>query len=110
MSSTKLPHDFAYLKDMYQDDHFPNFLVDKLKNIIKECVIYIEEEGHTNQEIQAELDRVVRKINDLQEEFEENDSEIETVARESIAETFQDILNYFRIDIEIEEAIRERDW
>ncbi len=50
------------------------------------------------------------KINDLQEEFDENDSEIETVARDSIGVTVEKILNYFGIDIDIEEAIRERDW
>ena len=49
-------------------------------------------------------------INDLQEEFFESGSEIETVARESIGETIIDILKYFDIDIDIEEALRGRDW
>jgi hypothetical protein len=49
-------------------------------------------------------------INELQEEFEENDSEIETGARESIGETVDQIIKFFEIDIDIEEAIRERDW
>ena len=49
-------------------------------------------------------------INDLQEEFEENDSEIETSARESIGETVAYILKWFDIEIDAEDAIRERDW
>ena len=49
-------------------------------------------------------------INDLEEEFEQNDSELETVAREAIAETIEYILNWFEIDIDIEDALRERDW
>lgn len=49
-------------------------------------------------------------INELQEEFEEYDSDIETVARNSIGVTVGKILKYFNIDIDIEEAIRERDW
>ena len=49
-------------------------------------------------------------INDLQEEFDENDSEIETVARDCIGVTVAYILEWFGIPIDIEEAIRERDW
>jgi len=110
MNTKKLPADFEYLKEMYEDEYFPKFLVNKLKDIIAECVPFIEEGNHSKDEIQKELDRIVLKINELQEEFEENESEIETVARESIGETIERILNYFEIDIEIEEAIRERDW
>ena len=46
----------------------------------------------------------------LQEEFEENDSEIETVARDCIGESVAYILAWFGIPIDVEEAIRERDW
>lgn len=49
-------------------------------------------------------------INDLAQEFEENDSDLETNARESIGESVSHILNWFEIDIDIEEAIREREW
>ena len=46
----------------------------------------------------------------LQDEFYENDSEIETVARDCIGVTVAYILEWFGIPIDIEEAIRERDW
>lgn len=49
-------------------------------------------------------------IFDLQEEFEENDSELETAARESIGAAAAYILEWFEIDLDAEEAIRERDW
>lgn len=49
-------------------------------------------------------------INDLEEEFDENDSEIETVARESIGAAVDYILEWFDIGIDTEEAIGERDW
>ncbi len=49
-------------------------------------------------------------INDLQEEFEERDSELETVARDSIGETVGYILEWFELALDAEEAIRERDW
>ena len=53
---------------------------------------------------------MTRGINDLQEEFEENDSELETEARESIGEAVAYILRWFDLDLDVEEAIRERDW
>ena len=49
-------------------------------------------------------------INDLQEEFEENDSELETAARDSIGESVEYILRWFQIGLDVEDAIQQRDW
>lgn len=106
----KLPDNFEYLKDMYEDGYYPNFLVDKVRDIIKNTVSFIEEGSHSIEEIQASFDQMTLAVNDLDTEFEENDSEIETGARESIGDTVEKILNYFDIDIDVEEAIREREW
>ena len=107
----KLNKDFVYLKDMYNDDYYPKFLVDKVRDCIVEVVEFLEKEEYEDlEEVQEKLDEMTEKINDLQEEFDENDSEIETVARDSIGVTVEKILEYFGIDIDIEEAIRERDW
>ena len=74
-------------------------------------VIDLLESGETDTEVvQETLDEAVCGINDLQEEFDENDSEIETVARECIAANVAYILEWFNIPIDTEEAIRERDW
>ena len=107
----KLNEDFVYLKEMYDDDYYPKFLVDKVKDCIVELVHFLEKKEYsTLDEVQEKLDEMTIKINDLEEEFDENDSEIETVARDSIGVTVEEILKYFEIDIDIEEAIRERDW
>ncbi len=106
----KLPADFEYLKDMYGDDYFPNFLVDKVRDLIKTTVSFIEEGNHSNDEIQAAFDKMTLGINDLEDEFGENESEIETGARESIGDTVEKILSFFNIDIDVEEAIRVREW
>ena len=45
-----------------------------------------------------------------QKEFDEHDSEIETVARECIAADVACILKWFYIPIDTEKAIREKDW
>lgn len=42
--------------------------------------------------------------------FEENDSEIETVARDSVGETVRYVLEWFELDLDAEEAIGAREW
>ena len=106
----KLPADFAILSDMYSDEYFPDFLVDKVKALLMELVSYLETGVKDTEQIQTKLDDIVERINVLQQEFEENDSEIETVARDSIGVSIHSILQFFDIEIDIEEAIRARDW
>lgn len=101
---------YKLLDEMYRDEYFPNFLVDKVKAELQR-VIELLESGETDTEvIQEKLDKAVCAINDLQDEFDENDSEIETVARDCIGESVGYILEWFGIPIDVEEAIRERDW
>ena len=93
-----------------QGDVIARRLVDKVKDELQK-VIDLLESGETDTEVvQETLDEAVCGINDLQEEFDENDSEIETVARECIAANVAYILEWFNIPIDTEEAIRERDW
>ena len=106
----KFDPNYKLLDEMYQDNYYPAFLVDKVKDEIQK-VIDLLESGETDTDvIQKKLDEVVLAINDLQDEFDENDSEIETVARDCIGETISYILEWFDIPIDPEEAIRERDW
>ena len=101
---------YKLLDEMYQDEYYPDFLVDKVKAALQE-VIDLLECGKTDTEvIQEKLDKAVCVVNDLQDEFEENDSEIETVARDCIGTAVGYILEWFGIPIDVEEAIRERDW
>ena len=70
---------YNLLDEMYQDNYYPAFLVDKVKDELQK-VIDLLESGETDTEVvQETLDEAVCGINDLQEEFDENDSEIETV-------------------------------
>lgn len=110
MDAQKLPADFAYLPEMYADDYFPSKQVDKVKSAIQKVVNLLEKGNASPAKIQDKLDQMTEKINELQEDFEDNDSEIETGARESIADTVQRILTHFNVDIDIEEALRGRDW
>ena len=106
----KFDGDYKLLEDMYGDELFPNFLVDKVKALVQEVICFLETGERDLEKIQHKFDEMTLAINDLQEEFEENDSEIETVARDSIGETVEYILKWFEIDIDVEDAIGERDW
>ena len=110
MDAQKLPADFAFLPEMYGDEYFPAKQVDKVKAAIQKVVAYLEKGDFTTDKVQEKLDSMTSKINDLQEEFEEQDSEIETGARESIADTVERMLAHFKVGIDIEEALREREW
>ena len=101
---------YKLLDEMYQDEYYPDFLVDKVKEELQK-VIRLLESGETDiGAVQKTLDEAVCGINDLQKEFDENDSEIETAARECIAAAVAYILEWFNISIDTEEALRERDW
>lgn len=101
---------YKLLDEMYQDKYYPDFLVDKVGNELKKVIDLLENGETDTGAVQEKLDEVVCAINDLQEEFDENDSEIETVARDCIGTAVAYILEWFGIPIDIEEAIRERDW
>lgn len=106
----KFDEDYELLEDMYRDEYFPDFLVDKVKALIQEVICLLETGERDLEKIQDKFDEIILEINELEDEFEENDSEIETAARESIGETVEYILKWFDIDIDVEEAIREREW
>lgn len=106
----KFDESYPLLKGMYEDGYFPRFLVDKVRALVQNVIDFLETGERNREKIQNQFDEMTRAINDLEKEFEENDSELETAARESIGETVAYILHWFRIEIDVEEAIRERDW
>ncbi|MBO2639550.1 DUF5713 family protein [Shewanella algae] len=82
------------LAPMYLDGYFPDFLVDKLKGVLLQLT-------HA----------ATLAINELQDEFEANGSELETVARDCIADEFYIISRAYGFDsLDIEQAISPRDW
>lgn len=106
----KFDADYQLLEDMYKDGYFPDFLVDKIRDLIENVITFLETGEQDLEKIQEKFDEMTLAINDLEEEFEENDSELETAARESIGATVAYILQWFGIDIGVEDAIGEREW
>ena len=100
-----------FLSDMYQDDYFPDFLVDKGKAILIELCLQIESQEPKSLEELYELTYAsTDRFNDLSEEFDKNDSELETAARESIAADFEFIAKAYGFEADTEELIATRDW
>lgn len=95
---------------MYADSYFPASEVDKVKAAIQKVVTFLEKGDASTKKIQKKLDDMTLTINELQDDFVDHGSDIETGARESIAETVERVLMHFNVDIDLEEALREREW
>jgi len=106
----KFDADYQMLQAMYQDGYFPNFLVDKVRALVWDVVEFLEAGERDPSAVQKKFDGMTLAINGLQGEFEDNGSELETVARDSIGETVGYILQWFGLDMEAEDAIGLRDW
>lgn len=100
------------LQETYDDEYYPDFLVDKCKEIFLNVCARIESEQPENLDRLYEIThQATEQINDLQEAFEENDSEIETVARDCLGTAMYEIAEaYGFAHADIEELIAPRDW
>ncbi len=103
---------YNFLEGMYQDEYYPKFLVDKCKGILVNLCVQIEkEQPKTLEELYVLTHAATDRFNELEDEFYENGSEIETMAREVIALDFEKIAhNYGFADADIEELIAPRNW
>ncbi|MFH7010387.1 DUF5713 family protein [Flavobacterium sp. FlaQc-52] len=102
---------YVFLKDMYTDSYFPEFLVDKVKTILIELCFDIEKTSPKNlDKLYILTHSATIKINELQEDFFEHNSEIETGARESIGQDFDIIAKSYGFNADTEELIAPREW
>ena len=102
----------AFLKDMTSDGYFPGHLVDKGKQIFLRLCERIEKEKPADLPALYRLTHAATdEFNALAEEFDDEGSELETAARESIGEEFWFIANaYGFAEADAEELIATRDW
>lgn len=100
-----------FLKEMFDDTYFPNVIVEKGKQILLRLCERIEAEKPASAvAIYVLTHEATEHFNELAEEFYEHDSEIETAARECIAADVKFILATYGLDVDLEEAISNRDW
>ncbi|WP_309095957.1 DUF5713 family protein [Streptomyces sp.] len=102
----------AFLKALYEDDYYPDRVLDRGREILLRLCARIEAEHPAGLSALYRLTQAAtEEFNDLQTAFEEAGSEIETVAREAIAEEFWFVARaYGFADADGEELIATRDW
>ncbi|WP_055600590.1 DUF5713 family protein [Streptomyces aureus] len=102
----------GFLRQMYADAYFPDHVVDKGRAILLRLCERIEAERPADLAALYELTRAATdEFNLLEAEFEAAGSEIETVAREVIAEDFWRVASAYGFsDADVEELIATRDW
>lgn len=100
------------LQGMYSDAYFPRHLVDKVRDAVVQACREVEVEKPATEEALCVITcRAVDKINDLQEAFFEEGSEIETAARDDIAMTFGYVATVYGFpNADLEELVATRDW
>ena len=77
--------DYAFLAELYEDDFFPDHVVDKGKAVLVRLCERLEADRPADLNALYVLTQAAAaEFNDLEAEFEAADSEIETVAREEI--------------------------
>ncbi|GAB2963382.1 DUF5713 family protein [Streptomyces pseudoechinosporeus] len=103
---------YTFLKQLYADTYFPDHVLDKGKAILLRLCERIEAEQPSDlTALYAFTHAATEEFNLLESEFEAAGSEIETVAREGIAEDFGFVASaYGFTDADIEELIATRDW
>ncbi|MFE7445562.1 DUF5713 family protein [Streptomyces chartreusis] len=101
-----------FLKALYRDDYYPDAVVDRGRGILLRLCERIEAERPAGlAELYLLTHAATDEFNALQDEFWAADSEIETVAREEIAEDFWFVAGaYGFADADSEELIATRDW
>ncbi|CAL9637595.1 hypothetical protein SUDANB108_06280 [Streptomyces sp. enrichment culture] len=101
-----------FLKALYADDYYPGHVLDRGREILLRLCSRIEAERPAGLPALYPLTQAAtEEFNDLQSAFEEAGSEIETVAREAIAEDFWFVARaYGFADADVEELIATRDW
>ncbi|WP_285564080.1 DUF5713 family protein [Streptomyces sp. RTGN2] len=103
---------YAFLHGLYADAYFPDRVVDKGRKILLDLCERIEAEQPSDLTALYALTEVATKqFNALEGEFEAAGSEIETVAREEIAEDFWFVATAYGFgDAEVEALIAAREW
>ena len=104
--------DYGLLGALYEDDYFPDHVLDKGVAILTRLCERIEADPPADLAALYVLTHAAtEEFNDLEAEFDAAGSEIETVAREEIGEAFWVIAQaYGYSDADSEELIATREW
>ncbi|GAA2262218.1 DUF5713 family protein [Streptomyces atrovirens] len=101
-----------FLSALYRDAYYPDHVVDRGRAVLLALCERIETDRPADlTALYALTHAATEEFNDLQDVFVEAGSEIETVAREEIAEEFWFVARVYGFaDADVEELIAPRDW
>ncbi|MEU5864783.1 MULTISPECIES: DUF5713 family protein [unclassified Nonomuraea] len=101
-----------FLKAMYDDGYYPDHVVDKGRAVLLRLCERIETEQPADlAALYALTHAATEEFNELDEEFHEAGSEIETVARDAIGEEFWFVASTYGFpEADVEELIAPREW
>ncbi len=103
--------DRLFLAEMARDPYFPPGLVARGVQILTDLCGAIESAPRRSSgDVLALTHAATERFNALQEAFWEQDSEIETAAREAIAADFDAIARAYGYDLDLEDVIAPREW
>ncbi|MEU8522781.1 DUF5713 family protein [Streptomyces sp. NBC_01216] len=102
----------AFLRALYEDGYYPDHVVDRGRSVLLRLCERIERERPAHlPALYALTDAATEEFNALEAEFEAAGSEIETVAREEIAEDFFFVASAYGFPhADAEELIALREW
>ena len=100
----------TFLQPMLADPYFPKHLVAKGQELLRQLAERIEREAPKGEAVYALTQATAEAFNQLQDEFLQAGSEIETAAREAIGGDVEFILHAYGYNVDIETAIGNRDW
>ncbi|WP_372406281.1 DUF5713 family protein [Streptomyces luteireticuli] len=102
----------AFLRGLYEDDYYPDHVVDRGKAVLLRLCENIEADAPVDLAALYALTRAAtEEFNGLEAEFEAAGSEIETMARDEIARDFWFIARVYGFtNADMEELIATREW
>ncbi|MQY08850.1 DUF5713 family protein [Actinomadura macrotermitis] len=102
----------VFLEDMFGDDYYPDHVVAKGASILVRLCERIEAERPADlAALYALTQAATEEFNELDEEFCAAGSEIETVARDTIAVDFGFVASAYGFpDADLEELVATREW
>ena len=100
----------TFLQPMLADSYFPKHLVAKGQDLLRQLAERIEREAPEGEAVYELTRATTCAFNELQREFCEAGSDIETAARDAIGSDIEFILKAYGYDVDIEKAIGNRDW
>lgn len=103
---------YAFLRTMYDDGYCPDHVVDRGRDILLRLCERVERERPVSTAALYSLTHAAtEEFNALEAEFEAAGSEIETVARDAIAEAFWFVAQAYGFpDADVEELVAPREW